>query len=82
MSKLASVVGLVLLTIGIYLLLTYVEPTRAELENPYGGGWGASAHTYGGWGCVIAGGLILGLGLIRAVRANRHDPDLPPQYRV
>lgn len=82
MSKLAVGIGVVALTLGVYLLLTMEAPTRAERENPYGGAMISDARRYGGWGCAIGGGLILAVGLWRALRANRHDPDLPEKYRV
>jgi hypothetical protein len=81
MSKLVVAIGLVLVTIGAYLLLTMPTPTHAQMENPYGY-WGDGVHKIGGWGGLIGGVLILGIGIVRAVRTQRHDPDLPPEHRV
>ncbi|MBA3460248.1 MAG: hypothetical protein H0T46_09835 [Deltaproteobacteria bacterium] len=82
MNKLAVVVGGALLTVGVFLLLTLTPPTRGELENPYGGGWGYSTQKLGGWICLGVGLFLLVVRLVRALKAPRHDPDLPPEYRV
>ncbi len=79
MNKVAAVIGIALLTVGLYLLLTYEAPTRGQLENPYGD-W-SDLRKYGGYGCLGAGVLVLVVGIVRA-KGNRHDPDLPPEYRV
>jgi hypothetical protein len=80
MSKFMVGVGLALLTLGAYLLLSLDTPTRAQLESAYGDPAGSS-QKIGGWVCLVAGALILVVGLVRAMKP-RHDPDLPPQYRV
>lgn len=80
-SKLAVAIGLVLATVGAYLLVTVAEPTRKELENPYGDTVGLGQKV-GGWACLGVGVLILIVAVVRAMRAPRHDPDLPPEYRV
>lgn len=74
--------GVALVTLGAYLLLTLTAPTHAELENPYGGDLGGSAQKLGGYICLGVGLLLLAIRLVRVLKAPRHDPDLPPQYRL
>jgi len=81
MSKFWVGLGIVLASIGAYLLITLPTPTRAQLENPYGDP-GGGLQKVGGWACLGAGVLILGAGIVRMLRAPRHDPDLPPEHRV
>jgi hypothetical protein len=82
MNKLVVAVGVALVTIGAILLLTYTEPTYAQSINPYGGDLVGSTQRLGGWICLGVGGFLLVIRLVRALKAPRHDPDLPPQYRV
>ena len=42
----------------------------------------ALAMAMTGWIALIGGLLVLAISLVRALKAGKHDPDLPPEYRV
>ena len=80
-SKLFTIIGVIFATVGLLLLLTVPTPTRAQLEGGYGD-LGGGLQQLGGWIALICGLLVLAIALVRALKAGKHDPDLPPELRV